>query len=233
MTTQVQQSTWADDIRPSMRLWYLLIILPILAVIAFAVFQPILVVPRISLAPAYSFIDQNGARFTSEDMRGSLVLYSFTHADCVDPCVSTSASLAALRPALADVELDDIPLNFVTMVVDPAAAAPDVLQQLAATYQADADQWHFVSGDAAQLKNVIGAGFSTYYGPDANGKLIVDPVFVLVDGWGIVRATYRTPTLDAERLTRDLGLIIQEIRNSKGVNHYAYEAAHLFMCYPR
>ena len=233
MTTEIQQPTWVDDIRPVARLWYLVVILPILAVISFAVFQPIQVVPRISLAPAYAFRDQNGARLTSEDMRGKLVLYTFTHSDCVAPCASTTATLAALQPALANIDLDDVPLNFVSMVVDPDAATTETLQAMAAEYQAVAGQWHFVSGEAEQLKNVIGAGFSTYYGEDANGKLTVDPVFVLVDGWGIIRATYRTPNLSVERLTRDLELITKEIRNSKGVNHYAYEAAHLFMCYPR
>lgn len=233
MTTEIQQPTWVDDLRPSLRLWYFTLILPIAAVIAFAVFQPIQVLPRISLAPAYSFHDQTGARLTSEDMRGSLVLYTFAHSDCVAPCVPTNASLAELQPALDQLGLDTVALRFVTIYVDPEAATTDKLQELAAANHADPAQWHFVTGEPDQLKNVIGAGFNTYYGPDANGNLVVDPVFVLVDGWGIVRATYRTTTLDVNLLKRDLKLITTEIENSKGVTHYAYEAAHLFMCYPR
>jgi protein SCO1/2 len=200
---------------------------------AFAIFQPIQVLPRITVAPAYSFTDQNGNRLTSEDMRGSLVLYTFAHSGCQSPCVPTTDILASLQPELAQVALDGIPLRFVTIYVDPVEATPAKLSVIADELRADADQWRLVTGDAAQLKNVVGGGFRTYYDQDTDGHLVVDPVFVLVDGWGIVRATYRTSSPDPDLLTRDLRLIVQEARNSTGVSRYAYEAAHLFMCYPR
>jgi protein SCO1 len=238
MTTEIQHQAWADDLRPATRLWYLLLLLPIVATIAFAVFQPIQVLPRISLAPAYSLQDQQGEQVTSEDMRGNLVIYTFAHSRCVAPCVPTSATLAALQPALANLDLKGIPLHLVTLYVDEAASAPGQLNTLAdelwvETEPTAAAQWRLLTGDADQLKHVIGAGFHTYYSEDTHGNFVVDPVFVLVDGWGIVRATYRTAAPDIDLLKRDLGLIVQEIENSTGVSRYAYEAAHLFMCYPR
>lgn len=238
MTTEIQSQAWVNDLHPPRGLWYLLLILPIAGAIAFAVFQPIQVLPRVSLAPAYSLRDQDGAQVTSEDMRGSLVIYTFAHSDCVAPCVPTSATLAALQPALAEVDLDGIPLTFATLYVDVDTPTTGKLQARAGEFLAGAEpsaaaQWRLLTGDAVQLKNVIGAGFQTYYNEDTNGNFTVDPVFVLVDGWGIVRATYRTATPDVNLLTRDLRLIAQEIANSEGVSRYAYEAAHLFMCYPR
>ena len=233
MTTDVQRPTWADDLRPTPRLWYLLLLLPIVAVMAFAIFQPIQVLPRISLAPAYSFVDQNGNQMTSEDLRGSLVLYTFAHSDCMAPCVSTNETLAALQPALANIDLNDLPLRFVTIYVDPERATPAKLASIANSLGATSEQWSLVTGDPTQLKNVIGAGFRTYYGKDDSGNYTVDPVFALVDGWGILRATYRVSSPELSTLQRDLRLIVQEARNSTGVNRYAYEAAHLFMCYPK
>jgi protein SCO1/2 len=204
---------------------------------AFAIFQPIQVLPRISVAPAFSFVDQDGSVLTSEDTRGALTIYTFAHSGCTAPCVSTTETLATLQPALAKVDLEGIPLRFVTMYVDPEEATPAKLSAFATEMNtemnADPAQWRFVTGDPAQLKNVIGAGFRTYYDQDDEGNTIVDPVFVLVDGWGIVRATYRTSAPDPNLLTRDLRLIVQEARNSTGVSRYAYEAAHLFMCYPK
>ena len=64
-------------------------------------------------------------------------------------------------------------------------------------------------------------------------RIPIDPVFALVDGWGVLRAVYRTATPDVEILKRDLRLVVQEVQNSTGVNRYAYEAAHLFLCYPK
>jgi protein SCO1/2 len=166
-------------------------------------------------------------------MRGALTLYTFAHSHCEQPCVTTNTSMAALRPALSAMELEGIPLRFVTIYVDPESATPEVLAAEAQRMGADGEQWRFVTGDAEQLKSVIGAGFNTFYGQNASGGYTVDPVFVLVDSWGIMRATYRTLTPDVNRLQRDLGLVVQEAANSTGVNRYAYEAAHLFMCYPK
>jgi protein SCO1 len=233
MTIDIQKSSWVAPSRPSVSLWYLIFVLPIVAAMAFAIFQPIQVLPRISLAPGYSFIDQDGNRFTNEDLRGSLVLYTFTHSRCAAPCVSTSTTLASLQPALAEIDTGDIPLQFVSISVDPDHDTPNVLRNYASSLGVDTGHWHFVTGDATQLKNVTGAGFRTYYGKNSQGNLTVDPVFALVDGWGVLRAVYRTATPDVEILKRDLRLVVQEIQNSTGVNRYAYEAAHLFLCYPK
>ncbi len=220
-----------------MRLWYLLLALPIMAVMAFAVFQPIQVLPRISLAPGYSFIDQDGARFTSEDLRGSFVLYNFTHTRCAAPCAQTTANFRQLQTELDAVDTGGIALQFVTISVDPDHDTPAVLRAFADAHQADTSRWHFVTGDPIQLKNVIGAGFSTYFDvssdPGSKGEVTVDPVYALVDGWGILRAVYRTATPDPVIVQRDLQLVAREVNNSQGVNRYAYEAAHLFLCYPR
>jgi protein SCO1/2 len=238
---QAHPTTWEDDLRPATRWWIMLLLLPLLAVLAFAILRPIQVLPRMALAPAFAFTDERGAQLTSEMLRGGITLYTFAHSRCTSPCVPTTTALTTLHPHLADLETDGIPLRFVTIYVDPEDATSPTLIALADSVRAqvggESIAWHFVTGDSAQLKSVIGAGFHTYYQTDdraeADGSFVVDPVFVLVDGMGLVRATYRTAAPDADHLVRDLRLIVQEIRNSTGVTRYAYEAAHLFMCYPR
>jgi protein SCO1/2 len=233
MTTDIEPSQWAAESRPPFRLIALLLVIPVVAVLAFAIFRPIQVLPRIGLAPGFAFTDQDGRRLTSEDLRGKLVIYTFTYTRCTAPCPQTSATLKALQSDLAAVDTAGIPLEYVTISVDPEYDTPERLRAYADALGVDTERWHFVTGAPAALKNVIGAGFSTYYDRTDGGGLTVDPVFVLVDGWGMVRAFYRTATPDPATLARDLRLITQEARNSTGVNRYAYEAAHLFLCYPR
>ena len=60
-----------------------------------------------------------------------------------------------------------------------------------------------------------------------------DPRIVLVDGWGTLRAEYRVTQPDMEIIARDLRLLTEEAQNSEGTARLAYEAAHLFLCYPR
>jgi protein SCO1/2 len=233
MNNQTLYQCHVSGFRPLRKLWRVLLVLPILAVMAFTVFQPIQVLPRISLAPGYSLIDQRGERFTSESVRGSLVLYTFDASRCTTPCISTNTHLASIRSEVESVERGDIPLQFVTIFVDPDDAVPAALQKQVDALGVKSENWHFVTGDEEQLKNVIGAGFSTYYAQEAGGGFTVAPAFVLVDGWGIIRAIYRTATPDVAMIKRDIGLVVQEVLKGTGVNRYAYEAAHLFQCYAK
>jgi protein SCO1 len=230
MSTDIQQPAWVSDLRPSSRLWVLLLLPPLVATIAFATLQPIKILPRISLAPGYSLIDQDGNRLTNEALRGSIVIYNFTPTQCAAPCPETSKTLREMQAVLDAVEMGDIPLQFVTISTDPTHDTPEALNTYAKKLGADTNRWHFASGDPAQLK-MISTSFQTTYAQNNDGSFTTDPVFALVDGWGILRALYHTATPDVKLLQHDLQLVVDEAQKSQGINHYAYEAAHLFLCH--
>lgn len=212
-------------------LFYGVIALIAIAIFAFATFRPIQVLPRITLAPGFILTDQDGRSLTNEDLRGQIVLYNFTYTRCQAPCAQTSPIMRAIQDQLAQVSTDGVTITLVTISFDSQHDKPDTLCAYANSLGADTVRWRFLTGDATRVKYVIGSGFNVYYNANPSGVFEFDPVFVLVDGWGIIRATYRTlPTSD--RIVRDMGLIVQEIKNSTGVGKYAYEAAHLFLCYP-
>jgi protein SCO1/2 len=212
---------------------YALAALLTVGVLAFAILQPIKVLPRITLAPGLALLDQAGRPLSNEDLRGQIVLYNFTFAGCGDPCARMNGVLRGVQHRLPEVNTGGLPVRLVTISVDPAHDTPEVLAGLAVTSGADPDVWRFATGDALRLKSAVGAGFQLFYGPGPDGALKVDPLFALVDGWGILRAEYRTATPEVDRLLRDIGLLAEEARNSAGLGRYAYEAAHLFLCYPR
>ena len=60
------------------------------------------------------------------------------------------------------------------------------------------------------------------------------PSYAIVDGWGMIRGEYRYQTLadDADKLVRHIDVLGGELRNSGGIASFAYEAAHVFQCYP-
>ena len=85
----------------------------------------------------------------------------------------------------------------------------------------------------------MGGGFGVYFtqNDDHNpagdeASITLEQRFLLVDGWGIVRAEYRYDTFNVDRAMKDLECLAAETRNSQGVASLAYEAAHLFRCYP-
>ena len=234
-------------------------LLLVVSVMAFNIFRPILVLPRLSIGPGFGLIDINQDKITNEKMRGTVVLYSFTYTNCQQNCPQLMSKMNEVRQRIKEVDLGDVNVEMVTITVDPERDTPDKMVEYAAQYgvtpnnQAEPIPWHFVTGTNSNLvKIMVSNGFDLFHekvtaenGSLADYQMKFVPMAVLIDGWGIVRAEYRqfegterlslsegTTDIDPDIILRDIGLIAEEARNSKGVASAAYEAAHLFACYP-
>ncbi len=206
----------------------------ILAAVAFAVFEPIQVLPRIRLAPGYLLTTQHADSITSEDVRGDIVLYNFGYTDCGDTCGEMTATMAAIAERLDEVDMGDTDVRFVTISFDPQTDTPERLNDYATSLGADPELWTFATAESDHLANVVKAGFKTWYEQKPDGSFAFDPAFVLVDGWGVIRGEYRyqTNASDTEKILHHLDILGEEIRNAHGAASLAYEAAHFFLCYP-
>lgn len=215
-------------------LWLLSI--PVLlgvAVLAFTIFQPIRVLPRLALAPGYLLTDQDGGRLTSEGVRGKVVVYTVGYAGCGARCEETTALLREVQARLGEVVgPGDVEVRLVTISIAPERDTPAVLRSAAAAAGADPAIWRLATGEPGALKTLVGSGFRVYYGPDGEGGYRLNPALFIVDGWGILRAEYRYRIPKPDRLLRDVGLVVREARAATGIGRLAYEAAHLFACYP-
>ncbi|MFN8475647.1 MAG: SCO family protein [Anaerolineae bacterium] len=237
MTTHAVGSPTHHPVRWSawpLRIAYGLAALAVIAVLAFAIGKPLRVLPRISLSPGFAFTNQAGVVRTSEDYRGKMTLYSFGYTGCGAGCPQTADQVAALRERLATGKPEGVDVALVTISVDPEHDTPEALARFAAKYPGDASvPWDLLTGDPVRTKYTVGGGFGVYYDRKADDPtaLRFEPHFVLVDGWGIIRANYRTSQLDQNIVMRDLQSLADEARNSTGLAHVAYEAAHVFRCY--
>lgn len=201
-------------------------------VMAFAVFEPVQVLPRIRLGPGFSFVDQAGEFYTSEDGRGVVTLYSFAPTTCGDECDAMYDTMSEVGERVrSDVDLGEADFRQVTVALD--TSDPGELAAAAEASGADGSTWLWVGADEPHRKDVVGGGFRVFY-DSSGGDTEFDPVFVIVDGSGLIRGEYRYATLaaDADRLTRHIGLLGEEIRNANGNAALVYEAAHVFLCYP-
>ncbi len=217
--------------------WWLLLVVGVLlvaGVFAFAIFQPIKVLPRMRLAPGFTLVDQDGQRLTSEDLRGNVVLYNFFYTGCGEDCAAMNATMQQVQRQVDEVTQGALPVQFVTISFDPAHDTPEALAAYADSLGADPARWRFATGDPARIKEIIGGGFEAYYAPDGQGGFQFDPTFVLVDGWGIIRGKYRyqVQVPDSQRILRHIGVLAEEVQKATGPNKLIYEAAHLFLCYP-
>jgi protein SCO1/2 len=218
------------------RWWHFVIgalALIVLGLVLFVTLQPIQVLPRMTLAPGFSLTTQDGAKLASEDLRGSLSLYNFTYTNCEGDCPESGSAMALLQDAIKSIDTKGIPVRLVTISFDPERDTPEVLAEWAKSHGADPAVWSVATTDPVKLKNIIGAGFSTYYDQNDDGSFTFDPTFVLVDGNGIIRTRYRSGAPDPATFERDLTLVAKEVANGSGVAKIGYEAAHLFLCYPK
>jgi protein SCO1/2 len=203
--------------------------------LAFKIFQPITVLPRLELGPGLMLTNQLGERVTSEDLRGKIVLINFTYTHCQEPdCFQTTDDMQRVRERLAGVDLAGLPVALVTISFDPERDTPRVMQQFAAQFGAaspgdlenDDVTWNFLTGDPDNpdlLKVIVGGGFNTFYEREGD-EFRFQPRYVLMDGWGIIRAV--------DEVLGHVELIAKEARGTGGVLGLAYGAAHLFRCYP-
>lgn len=201
---------------------------------AFKVFQPIQVLPRIRLSPAFDMLDQDWKRLTNEDLRGQMVLYTFTYTNCPAPCHDIDKTMQEIQARLNEADLGETKMSFVTISFDPQNDSPLALRAHAEGLNADPQQWKFVtSPNETLLKTIIGSGFHAYYEKNTDNSFTFDPTFILVDGWGIVRGEYRyqTEVSTVDRILRHISVLADEVQNSTGPQKVAYEAAHLFLCY--
>ncbi len=206
----------------------------IAAAIAFAVLEPIQVLPRLRLAPGYSLVDQSGRSFTSETVRGSVTLYSFTSIDCGEPCSETDETMQLIRDEVArSIDLGDTEFRQVTIVLDDDPTTSE-LSDVATRAGADGTRWSVVGGDATTIRNTVGSGFGRFYEAPSDASIRFDSGYILVDGAGVIRGDYRYQTLadDGEKIVRHIDILASELRYADGSAAVAYEAAHLFLCYP-
>jgi protein SCO1/2 len=182
--------------------------------------------------PAFLLTDQDGHSTGDAELRGRMVLLSFSYTRCGQGCDELRSRLSYLRTGLAQAELLGSQLTYATISIDPANDTPAALRAYAAKAGADPTSWIFLTGAPDEIKNLVGGELSIYYGqPHADGRIEHDQEVLLIDDKGILRSRYQLGELTMPRLMRDISLLEQE-RTSSGVMRQVYEFSHLFLCYP-
>ena len=136
---------------------------------AFAVFEPVQVLPRMRIAPGFAMVDQDGATLTSEDGRGVVTLYSFVPTSCGEECDVIHETVAEVGTRVAaEVDLGAAEFRRVTVALD--TGDPGELSEAARSVGADGASWRWVGAEPDILKAVVGGGFGVYFDQDPDGR---------------------------------------------------------------
>jgi len=131
----------------------------------------------------FELTERSGESIGSDDLKGNPYVVSFFFSTCPSICVQQNQKVQELKREFAGTGV-----RFVSISVDPETDTPEVLQEYAARFGADAEQWLFVTGDLTYIRRVGGEVF----------RLAVDEKFhtekfVLVHPSGSIVGYYSWP----------------------------------------
>ena len=186
---------------------YVMALIVIIALIA--VMQPAREgeqLPVIGEIPAFSLVDQDGDRFTLDNVKGNVWLADFIFTTCSGPCPIMTERMGMVQHDLLDIDK----LKFVSFTVNPDYDTPEVLKKYAQRFDADVGSWSFVTGKYEQIQELIVEGFKM---GDVEEIVFHSTRFALVDHEGNLRGYYSgTEPAEHDVLTRDIQALINDIR---------------------
>lgn len=160
----------------------------------------------------FSFIDQNGDSVTDKTVAGKIRVAEYFYTTCKSICPKLNENLSRVYAAYKG--NDEV--VFLSHTVDPEHDSVNALKEYSRRFDADAKQWHFLTGkkqdlyDMSRLGYLIGAEDTVDKVPITQ-DFIHDQHYSLVDRDGNVRGLYDGLSKDeVDKLIKDIGELLKE-----------------------
>lgn len=102
----------------------------------------------------FSMVDQNGNTVAEDHLQGRWTVMSFMFTHCVLACPTLQGNMYRLSASSA---LRGLPVQFVSVSVDPVNDTVERLNQYAADMGVPYDRWRLLRGDAVLIQNFMSA----------------------------------------------------------------------------
>jgi protein SCO1/2 len=114
--------------------------------------------------PDFELTDQTGKTIRLSDLRGRVVVLTFGYSRCPFPdyCLRLSNNLGSLEQRFRSRAGRDLAL--ITIAIDPEHDQGAVLSEYAASFHADAMDWHFLTGSLPKVKQVASLFGMNFWG---------------------------------------------------------------------
>ena len=157
----------------------------------------------------FKFINQNGDSISEKTFEGSIYVtdYFFTTCQSICPIMSTQMELVAKEFS------GNKKIKFLSHTVNPENDSVNVLCDYAKAHHANAEQWHFVTGDKKQLYNMARESYllNAEIGDGGPNDFIHTQNFALIDTKKNIRGFYDgTDKKDVQRLIKDIKILLKE-----------------------
>lgn len=126
---------------------------------------------------SFKLTERSGREVSSDDYPDDALLISFFFTSCPSICREQNNQIAQLAEGYRGKNL-----KFMSITCDPENDSPVRLREYAKTFQADEEQWLFLTGEFENLKQISEGTFQTALSTTTHGTNLM-----LVDKWGRLR----------------------------------------------
>jgi protein SCO1 len=163
--------------------------------------------PKISPAPDFALVSQDGALVKLADFRGKVVAVTFIFTKCTNTCPVLTPMMSFVQDRLgADFGSK---IAFVSITVDPERDSPQVLREYGEAFGANFVGWSFLTGSPSDIREVT-RRYGVFAAKADHGN--VDHTFLtsIIDPRGILRVQYLGVRFDPEEFRLDLLSLMNE-----------------------
>lgn len=153
--------------------------------------------PRFGTVPAFELTAQNGQPFQSAtQLTGKVWVAGFIFTECPGPCPRMTSKMRKIQRELAAAR----DFRLVSVTIDPQRDTPTVLSAYAKRFDADENQWFFLTGSRANLHHL---SKDVFHLADVDERLEHSSKLVLVDRTGQIRGYYDSSEEGVQKLLED------------------------------
>ncbi len=128
----------------------------------------------------FALTDSENLELDSRDLRGQVWVASFFFSSCPSICREQNE---IARRLWREFGAQDV--KFVSITCDPEVDTPERLKEYARLYEADPEEWFFLTGELDRISQIAQESFQLGVGYRTHSDR-----FVAVDKWGWVRGVY-------------------------------------------
>lgn len=160
----------------------------------------------------FSFVNQDGKTITNEDMKGKICVVEYFFATCKGMCPKMNENMVKVYKAFRG----NKNVMILSHTVDPIKDTVQALKAYSLRFDADANQWMFLTGDKKKLYDMARYSYLISAEDDTAGisidkDFIHDKHYALVDGYGRIRGFYDgLDQVNIDKLISDIKTLMEE-----------------------
>jgi len=136
--------------------------------------------------PDFVFLNQDSLFIGNEDFLGKVFVVEFFFTSCPSICIEMNKNMKILDKEFGERE----DFGIASFTIDPNHDTPKVLKEYAELLEIKSQNWHFLTGDIADIYDLSNSGFNIFssINPDVAGGFEHQGFFALIDQNGYIRS---------------------------------------------